>query len=188
VAVGRSLAGWQMAGVTCCHTLAACSERARSTWLTQICCATCVNCPTILSVAVAAFSLASPCCPTCQVLVGNPSYRVTAGNATFKGVNLLDLKPQQRARMGLFLRWARAGVSLGGWWEMGECWRVVPDAQFLLQLRSTCTPLAWYAAYEPTATLFALTCHHHNTLPCPAPHPYRPCTAPPHLPHPTPPL
>jgi Fe-S cluster assembly ATP-binding protein len=38
-----------------------------------------------------------------NVLMGHPSYEVTAGEILFKGVNLVGLSPDERARMGLFL-------------------------------------------------------------------------------------
>ena len=38
-----------------------------------------------------------------KVLAGHPAYRVTQGSVRFRGDNLLDLEPEQRARMGLFL-------------------------------------------------------------------------------------
>ncbi|KAL4440281.1 hypothetical protein ABPG75_003282 [Micractinium tetrahymenae] len=38
-----------------------------------------------------------------KVLVGQPTYDVTAGSATFRGHDLLALRPEQRARLGLFL-------------------------------------------------------------------------------------
>ncbi len=37
------------------------------------------------------------------VLAGNPLYEVTAGTATFRGKDLLAMKPDERAREGLFL-------------------------------------------------------------------------------------
>ena len=37
------------------------------------------------------------------VLVGNPLYEVTAGEAFFNGKNLLEMKPEERAHEGLFL-------------------------------------------------------------------------------------
>ena len=37
------------------------------------------------------------------VLVGNPLYEVTEGEAYFNGKNLLDMKPEDRAHEGLFL-------------------------------------------------------------------------------------
>jgi len=38
-----------------------------------------------------------------QVLAGHPAYTVTAGTATYDGKALLALKPEERAREGLFL-------------------------------------------------------------------------------------
>jgi Fe-S cluster assembly ATP-binding protein len=38
-----------------------------------------------------------------QVLAGHPAYTVTAGTATYEGKDLLALKPEERARGGLFL-------------------------------------------------------------------------------------
>ena len=37
------------------------------------------------------------------VLTGNPLYEVTAGEAWFNGKNLLEMKPEDRAREGIFL-------------------------------------------------------------------------------------
>jgi Fe-S cluster assembly ATP-binding protein len=36
-------------------------------------------------------------------LMGHPSYKVTEGEAIFKGQNILTLKPDERSRLGLFL-------------------------------------------------------------------------------------
>src|SRR5512146_1294811 len=36
-------------------------------------------------------------------LMGHPSYKVTEGEALFKGQNILELKPDERSRLGLFL-------------------------------------------------------------------------------------
>jgi len=38
-----------------------------------------------------------------QVLAGHPAYQVTAGTVRFRGDDLLALKPEERARAGLFL-------------------------------------------------------------------------------------
>ena len=38
-----------------------------------------------------------------KVLAGHPAYTVTAGSVLYKGENLLELDPEQRARIGLFL-------------------------------------------------------------------------------------
>ena len=36
-------------------------------------------------------------------LMGHPNYEVTGGEILFKGRSLLDLKPDERSRLGLFL-------------------------------------------------------------------------------------
>ncbi len=38
-----------------------------------------------------------------KVLAGHPAYQVTAGEVLYEGANLLDLKPEERARSGVFL-------------------------------------------------------------------------------------
>jgi Fe-S cluster assembly ATP-binding protein len=49
-------------------------------------------------------------------LMGHPSYTVTAGQVIFKGIDLLELEPDERARLGLFLAFqypvAIPGVSV----------------------------------------------------------------------------
>ncbi len=49
-------------------------------------------------------------------LMGHPSYDVTGGEAWFKGVNILDLEPDQRSHLGIFLAFqypiAIPGVSV----------------------------------------------------------------------------
>src|SRR5215510_13201549 len=38
-----------------------------------------------------------------KVLAGHPAYEVTGGEALFEGRNLLELAPEERARIGVFL-------------------------------------------------------------------------------------
>jgi Fe-S cluster assembly ATP-binding protein len=38
-----------------------------------------------------------------KVLAGHPAYSVTGGNVTYRGRNLLELEPEERARSGVFL-------------------------------------------------------------------------------------
>ena len=45
------------------------------------------------------------------VLTGNPLYTITEGEAIFNGKNLLDMKPEDRAREGLFLSLVSGGDS-----------------------------------------------------------------------------
>ena len=47
------------------------------------------------------------------VLTGKPDYEVTSGHVTFKGQNLLELKPEERSWLGLFLS-MQAPVAING--------------------------------------------------------------------------
>jgi Fe-S cluster assembly ATP-binding protein len=38
-----------------------------------------------------------------KVLVGHPNYEVTGGSVVFKGQNLLEMEPEERALEGLFM-------------------------------------------------------------------------------------
>ena len=38
-----------------------------------------------------------------NVIMGNPAYEITKGEITFKGKNVLELAPDERAKLGLFL-------------------------------------------------------------------------------------
>ena len=38
-----------------------------------------------------------------KVLAGHPSYSVSQGNINFKGLSILDLEPEQRSHLGIFL-------------------------------------------------------------------------------------
>jgi Fe-S cluster assembly ATP-binding protein len=52
-----------------------------------------------------------------NVIMGHPKYEVTKGEILFKGINILDLSPDKRARLGLFLAFqypsSVPGVSVG---------------------------------------------------------------------------
>ncbi|HEX8036162.1 MAG TPA: Fe-S cluster assembly ATPase SufC [Ktedonobacterales bacterium] len=52
-----------------------------------------------------------------NVIMGHPKYEVTQGEILFKGINVLDLSPDKRARLGLFLAFqypsSVPGVSVG---------------------------------------------------------------------------
>jgi Fe-S cluster assembly ATP-binding protein len=55
-------------------------------------------------------------------LMGHPKYTVTGGEILFKGHNIVELEPEERARLGLFLAFqyptAVPGVSLGNFMRM----------------------------------------------------------------------
>ncbi len=52
-----------------------------------------------------------------SALMGHPNYQVTSGKILFEGTNILDLSPDERARLGIFLAFqypvSIPGVSLG---------------------------------------------------------------------------
>ncbi len=48
-----------------------------------------------------------------HVLMGHPAYEVTDGEVEFKGQNVLELEPDQRARLGLFLAFQYPAASPG---------------------------------------------------------------------------
>ena len=57
-----------------------------------------------------------------HVLMGHPAYEVTAGEVTFKGENVLDLEPDERSRLGMFLAFqypsAIPGVTVANFLRM----------------------------------------------------------------------
>jgi Fe-S cluster assembly ATP-binding protein len=57
-----------------------------------------------------------------HVLMGHPAYEVTDGEVEFKGQNVLELEPDQRARLGLFLAFqypaAIPGVTVANFLRM----------------------------------------------------------------------
>lgn len=50
------------------------------------------------------------------VVMGHPNYEVTGGKILFKGKNIIELKPEERAALGIFLAWQQpreiAGLDL----------------------------------------------------------------------------
>ncbi|MEX2392967.1 MAG: Fe-S cluster assembly ATPase SufC [Actinomycetota bacterium] len=79
-----------------------------------------------------------------SVLLGHPSYEVTQGSITFKGQDVTELAPDERARLGMFLAFQYpvevAGVSVSNFLRTamnavrGED---VPVREFMTQLRET---------------------------------------------------
>lgn len=60
----------------------------------------------------------------CNILMGHPKYTVTKGSATFNGRNILELEPNKRANLGLFLGFQHpvevAGVSVGNFLRLAK--------------------------------------------------------------------
>lgn len=60
----------------------------------------------------------------CKVLMGHPKYEVTEGSATLNGKNILELDPNERAKLGLFMGFQHpleiAGVTLGNFLRLSR--------------------------------------------------------------------
>ena len=69
-----------------------------------------------------------------HVLMGHPSYEVTEGEVEFMGEQVLDLEPDERSRMGLFLAFqypsAVPGVTVANFLRMAvNAHRRTPDGE-----------------------------------------------------------
>ena len=69
-----------------------------------------------------------------HVLMGHPSYEVTAGEVTFKGTDVLELEPDERSRLGIFLAFqypsAIPGVTVANFLRMAvNAQRRGPDGE-----------------------------------------------------------
>lgn len=60
----------------------------------------------------------------CKVLMGHPDYEVTSGTATLDGEDILELEPNERAHLGLFLGFQHPleipGVTLGNFLRIAK--------------------------------------------------------------------
>lgn len=60
----------------------------------------------------------------CKILMGHPNYKVTAGSITFNGTDILELAPNERANMGIFLGFQHPleipGVTLGNFMRLSK--------------------------------------------------------------------
>ena len=60
----------------------------------------------------------------CNILMGHPKYEVTKGEVKLNGQNILELDPNERAHLGLFLGFQHpleiAGVSLGNFLRLAK--------------------------------------------------------------------
>ena len=86
-----------------------------------------------------------------NTLMGHPLYEVDSGEVTFDGVDILELEPNERARLGLFLAFqyptAVPGVSMANFLRMavsavrsensngGETTELIPMREFRRELR-----------------------------------------------------
>jgi len=60
----------------------------------------------------------------CKVLMGHPKYEITDGDAFFNGKSIIELEPNERANLGLFLGFQHPleieGVSLGNFLRLAK--------------------------------------------------------------------
>lgn len=82
-----------------------------------------------------------------KVLVGHPDYEVTAGTATYKGQNLLDLEPEERARSGLFMSF-QSPIEVPGV-SNAEFLRMSANARRAAQGVPELDPLEFYGFITP---------------------------------------
>jgi Fe-S cluster assembly ATP-binding protein len=84
----------------------------------------------------------------CKVLMGHPKYEVTGGNATFNGENILEMEPEQRAALGLFLGFQHPievpGVTLGSFLRQARTaitGEQTPPVQFMQESKALAADL-----------------------------------------------
>jgi Fe-S cluster assembly ATP-binding protein len=84
----------------------------------------------------------------CKVLMGHPKYEVTEGSATFNGENILELEPEKRAALGLFLGFQHPveipGVTLGSFLRQSKAaltGEQVPPVKFMQSAKALATEL-----------------------------------------------
>jgi Fe-S cluster assembly ATP-binding protein len=95
-----------------------------------------------------------------NVLMGRPGYAVTAGEIRFKGQDITQLKPDQRAQLGLFLAFQYpteiAGVSVVNF--LRSAYNAVKQEQtsalaFRKRLKEKMTMLAWRIRWSPGTSI-----------------------------------
>ncbi|KAL3132885.1 ABC transporter I member 6, chloroplastic [Trebouxia sp. C0009 RCD-2024] len=82
-----------------------------------------------------------------KVLVGHPDYEVTGGTATYRGKNLLELEPEERARSGLFMSF-QSPVEVPGV-SNAEFLRLSANARRMAQGVPELDPLEFYGFITP---------------------------------------
>lgn len=82
-----------------------------------------------------------------KVLVGHPDYEVTSGTVMYKGENLLDLEPEERARAGLFLSF-QAPIEVPGVNNV-DFMRMAANARRKAQGKEEFEPLDFYMHLQP---------------------------------------
>ncbi|DBA88807.1 TPA: ABC transporter I member 6, chloroplastic [Trebouxia sp. C0004] len=82
-----------------------------------------------------------------KVLVGHPDYEVTGGTAMYKGKNLLELEPEERACSGLFMSF-QSPVEVPGV-SNAEFLRISANARRMAQGMPELDPLEFYGFITP---------------------------------------
>ena len=82
-----------------------------------------------------------------KVLVGHPDYEVTSGTATFKGLDLFELEPEERSHAGLFLSF-QSPVEVPGVSNV-DFLRLAKNALLKAQGKPELDPLEFYAEVSP---------------------------------------
>jgi FeS assembly ATPase SufC len=91
-----------------------------------------------------------------KVLVGHPDYEVTSGTVFYKGENLLELEPEERARAGLFLSF-QAPVEVPGVNNV-DFLRMAANARRKAQGKDEFEPLEFYLHLQPKVCPSQLLC------------------------------
>lgn len=82
-----------------------------------------------------------------KVLVGHPDYEVTSGTVMYKGENLLELEPEERARAGIFLSF-QAPIEVPGVNNV-DFLRMAANARRKAQGKDEFEPLDFYMHLQP---------------------------------------
>jgi len=82
-----------------------------------------------------------------KVLVGHPDYEVTAGKATFKGLDLFELETEERSHAGLFLSF-QSPVEVPGVSNV-DYLRLAKNALLKARGQPELDPLEFYAEVAP---------------------------------------
>lgn len=100
-----------------------------------------------------------------KVLVGHPDYEITSGTAMYKGENLLEMEPEERARAGLFLSF-QAPIEVPGVNNV-DFLRLAANARRKSLGEPELEPLEFYMHVQPKVRLWrnSISCQTHLQLP-----------------------
>lgn len=92
-----------------------------------------------------------------KVLVGHPDYEVTGGTATYKGVDLFSLEPEERSHEGLFLSF-QSPIEIPGVSNV-DFLRMACNARRKALGQAELDPLEFYAHVVPKVRVFRQLLH-----------------------------